>query len=151
MRALPSTLLFLSLPSEKDSSCRLSAANPEMRSKTDNLEQLIMEVEKQAMAANNDQGGSTNSLGNREVKKYIRRRYTDSRHPTTELPDVRGAMTELPSVRDPPVRTKSKSKEVLEEAEAGGENQKEQKRSPCISERPSYKRWQHNTNRNSSD
>ena len=121
-----------------------------MRSKTDNLEQLIMEVEKQG-AANNDQGGSTNSLGNREVKKYIRRRYTDSRHPTTELPDVRGAMTELPSVRGPPVRTKSKSKEVLEEAEAGGENQKEQKRSPCISERPSYKRWQHNTNRNSSD
>ena len=143
-------LIFLSLPSEKDNSGRLSAANPEMRSKTDNLEQLIMEVEKQETS---DQGGSTSSLGNREVKKYIRRRYTDSRHPTTELPDVRGAMTELPSVRDPPVRTKSKSKEVLEEAEAGGE--KDQKRSPCISERPSYKRWQHNssvnTNRNSSD
>ena len=140
-------LIFLSLPSEKDNSGRLSAANPEMRSKTDNLEQLIMEVEKQD--ALNDQGGSTNSLGNREVKKYIRRRYTDSRHPTTELPDVRGAMTELPSVRDPPVRTPSKSKEVLDEAESGGE--KDQKRSPCISERPSYKRWQHNTNRNSSD
>ena len=145
-------LIFLSLPSEKDNSGRLSAANPEMRSKTDNLEQLIMEVEKQETS---DQGGSTSSLGNREVKKYIRRRYTDSRHPTTELPDVRGAMTELPSVRDPPVRsTKSKSKEVLlDEAELAGGEQKEQKRSPCISERPSYKRWQHSsgTARNTSD
>ena len=114
-----------------------------MRSKTDNLEQLIMELEK---PASSEQGGSTNSLGNREVKKYIRRRYTDSRHPTTELPDVRGAMTELPSVRDPPVRNKSKSKEML----AGGEaesGEAEQKRSPCISSRPSYQRWQHNSNR----
>ena len=46
-----------------------------------------------------------------------RRRYTDSRHPTTELPDVRdGAPApDFPSVREPPVRSKSKSKEVLEE------------------------------------
>ena len=119
-----------------------------MRSKTDNLDMLITELDRQEVAASNDQGGSSTSLGNREVKKYIRRRYTDSRHPTTELPDVRGAMTELPSVRDPPVRNKSKSKEMLEEGadtEAGGE--KEQKRSPCISSRPSYQRWQHNSNR----
>ena len=70
-----------------------------MRSKTDNLDMLITELDRQEVAASNDQGGSSTSLGNREVKKYIRRRYTDSRHPTTELPDVRGAMTELPSVR----------------------------------------------------
>lgn len=119
-----------------------------MRSKTDNLDMLITEVERQErqMATSNDQGGSSTSLGNREVKKYIRRRYTDSRHPTTELPDVRGAVTELPSVRDPPVRNKSKSKEML----AGGEaesGEAEQKRSPCISSRPSYQRWQHNSHK----
>ena len=60
-----------SLPSERDN--RLSAFNPEMRSKTDNLERLISEVERQgAGSATSDQGGSTNSLSNREVKKYIR-------------------------------------------------------------------------------
>ena len=56
---------------------------------------------------------SAQSLGGgREVKKYIRRRYTDSRHPTTELPDLRDSsagLADLPSVRDPPSR-KSKSK-----------------------------------------
>ena len=31
--------------------------------------------------------------------KPLRRRYTDSRHPTTELPDVRGGLEPLPSVR----------------------------------------------------
>ena len=62
----------------------------------------------------------SNGIGSgREVKKYIRweescnlffwillksieplrRRYTDSRHPTTELPDVRGGLEPLPSVR----------------------------------------------------
>ena len=51
----------------------MSAFNPEMRSKTDNLERLISEVERQgAGSAASDQGGSTNSLSNREVKKYIR-------------------------------------------------------------------------------
>ena len=107
-----------------------------MRSKTENLEDLITELE---------QGGSSTSLGNREVKKYIRRRYTDSRHPTTELPDLRGAVTELPSVRDPPVRNKSKSKEMLEEGAGADSGEAEQKRSPCISSRPSYQRWQHNS------
>ena len=76
-----------------------------------------------------------------------RRRYTDSRHPTTELPDVRDgapAVPDFPSVRDPPVRSKSKSKEVLEEnTEPGvGDSETEQKRSPNIADRPSYRRWQ---------
>ena len=62
------SFLIFSLPSERDN--RLSAFNPEMRSKTDNLERLISEVERQG--DHSDQGGSTNSLGNREVKKYIR-------------------------------------------------------------------------------
>ena len=76
----------------------------------------------------------------------FRRRYTDSRHPTTELPDVRDGVSELPSVRDPPVRNKSKSKEVLEEAAAElselAAAESDQKRSPNIADRPSYKRWQ---------
>ena len=143
----------------------MSAFNPEMRSKTENLERLISEVERQGSGAASDQGGSTSSLGKREVRQYIRsvvttlsdvsryhpmllrRRYTDSRHPTTELPDVRdGAPTvpDFPSVRDPPVRSKSKSKEVLEEnTEPGvGDSEAEQKRSPNIADRPSYRRWQ---------
>merc|ERR1712029_664053 len=130
----------LSLPSERDN--RLSAFNPEMRSKTDNLERLISEVERQGDGG--DQGGSTNSLGNREVKKYIRRRYTDSRHPTPELQD-------LPSVRDPPVRNKSKSKEVLDEDNVTNQSDvdSDQKRSPNIADRPSYKRWQQSTKSNS--
>ena len=68
----------------------------------------------------------------------FRRRYTDSRHPTTELPDVRDGVSDLPSVRDPPIRNKSKSKEVLEDVN----NDEELKRSPNIADRPSYKRWQ---------
>ena len=62
-------VVILSLPSERDN--RLSAVNPEMRSKTDNLERLISEVERTPGAAS-DQGGSTSSLGKREVRQYIR-------------------------------------------------------------------------------
>jgi hypothetical protein len=90
----------LSLPPEtavNSAASRLSAFNSDMRSKTDNLERLISEVERSS--ANSLSGG----LGGREVKKYIRRRYTDSRHPTTELPDVRGEEP-LPSVQNPPLR-----------------------------------------------
>jgi hypothetical protein len=89
----------LSLPPESAnrSAARLTAFNSDMRSKTDNLERLISEVERSS--ADNVSGGG---LGGREVKKYIRRRYTDSRHPTTELPDVRG--DPLPSVQNPPLR-----------------------------------------------
>lgn len=50
----------------------MSAFNPEMRSKTENLERLISEVEKQGSGAASDQGGSTSSLGKREVRQYIR-------------------------------------------------------------------------------
>ena len=58
------------MPSERDN--RLSAFNPEMRSKTENLERLISEVERQGSGAASDQGGSTSSLGKREVRQYIR-------------------------------------------------------------------------------
>lgn len=95
----------LSLPPESNGSrpSVLSAFSYDMRSKTDNLDRLINEVERSS--ADNLTAGS-----GREVKKYIRRRYTDSRHPTTELPDVRG--DPLPSVQDPPLR-KSRSKQNL--------------------------------------
>ena len=82
----------------------------------------------------------------------FRRRYTDSRHPTTELPDVRGGIPDLPSVRDPPVRNKSKSKEVLEDGSGTVlDSEGEQKRSPNIADRPSYKRWQMSAKNNDSD
>jgi len=97
----------LSLPPESvvnSAASRLTAFNADMRSKTDNLERLISEVERSS--ADSLSGGG---LGGREVKKYIRRRYTDSRHPTTELPDVRGeggggGAEPLPSVQNPPLR-----------------------------------------------
>merc|ERR1719471_962582 len=128
----------LSLPPDSvvQRSPRMSGAkaDAELRSKTDNLERMITEVEK---LSGSDSG--SNGIGSgREVKKYIRRRYTDSRHPTTELPDVRDGVSDLPSVRDPPIRNKSKSKEVLEDVN----NDEELKRSPNIADRPSYKRWQ---------
>jgi len=132
----------LSLPSETNGANRLSAFNPDCRSKTENLERLLTEVER----SGSDHGSNT-SLGGRLVKPYIRRRYTDSRHPTTELPDVRGGLSEIPSVRDPPVR-KSKSKEVVSLAP---EPQLDGERSPSIAERPSYKRWQMSTSKNSSE
>ena len=43
-----------------------------MRSKTENLERLLVEVERQGSGAASDQGGSTSSLGKREVRQYIR-------------------------------------------------------------------------------
>jgi len=132
----------LSLPSETNGGNRLSAFNPDCRSKTENLDRLLTEVERTG-----SDHGSNSSLGGREVKKYIRRRYTDSRHPTTELPDVRDGISDLPSVRDPPVR-KSKSKEVVSLA---AEPQLDGERSPSIAERPSYKRWQMSTSKNSSE
>ena len=46
----------------------------------------------------------------REQKKYIRRRYTDSRHPTTELPDIRLEVPESMSVQYPPIRKQPKIK-----------------------------------------
>ena len=112
----------LSLPSESNgsSSPRLSSISTEMRSKTDNLDRLIAEVDREACArggsvARSGSGGSghgstgSNGGSGREVKRYIRRRYTDSRHPTTELPDVRD---ELPSLQTAPIR-KEKSKQNL--------------------------------------
>jgi len=53
-------------------------------------------------------------------------------------------------------RTEDGMEEVLageEVLDQGGETEgeKEQKRSPCISSRPSYQRWQHNSNKTSSD
>ena len=81
---------------------------------------------------------------------FFRRRYTDSRHPTTELPDVRAGVPDLPSVRDPPVRNKSKSKEVLDEDNVTQSDvDSDQKRSPNIADRPSYKRWQQSAKSNS--
>eukprot|EP00092_Neocalanus_flemingeri_P007040 GFUD01007604.1.p1 GENE.GFUD01007604.1~~GFUD01007604.1.p1 ORF type:complete len:304 (+),score=31.17 GFUD01007604.1:838-1749(+) len=134
----------LSLPSETNGANRLSVGNPDFktRSKTENLDRILTEVERSG-----SDHGSNSSLAGREVKKYIRRRYTDSRHPTTELPDVRDGLSDLPSVRDPPVR-KSKSKEVVSLAT---EPQLDGERSPSISERPSYKRWQMSTSKNSSE
>ncbi len=103
----------LSLPPESvvnSAASRLTAFNADMRSKTDNLERLISEVERSS--ADSLSGGG---LGGREVKKYIRRRYTDSRHPTTELPDVRGdgsGPEPLPSVQNPPLREVFRSAEI---------------------------------------
>ena len=113
----------LSLPSESNgsSSPRLSSISTEMRSKTDNLDRLIAEVDREMAGPRGSSVGRSGSGGSahgssgssgsgREVKRYIRRRYTDSRHPTTELPDVRD---ELPSLSGPPIR-KEKSKTNLQ-------------------------------------
>lgn len=83
------------------------------KSKTDDLERYISEIEaSEAAAANQPTSASAGATPTKEHKKYTRRRYTDTRHPTTELPDVRSdadaaatANKEV-SVQRPPVRRK---------------------------------------------
>lgn len=70
-----------------------------------------------------DGNGTPRSTPAREVKKYVRRRYTDSRHPTTELPDVRLEVPENVSVQYPPIR-KGHQKLKAEEAAANAASSK---------------------------
>ncbi|QQP38359.1 Uncharacterized protein FKW44_018916, partial [Caligus rogercresseyi] len=71
------------------------------RAKTDNLDTFIKEIERLPTVASDS---CLASASKREVKRYTRRRYTDSRHPTKELPDVRLEVANEMSVRKPPVR-----------------------------------------------
>lgn len=60
------------------------------KSKTDDLERYIAEIEaSEAEPGTLGSGGSAPTAG----RKYTRRRYTDNRHPTTELPDMTSAST----------------------------------------------------------
>lgn len=70
-----------------------------VKAHTDNLDRYISEIEKEGEEA----------VLSKPPKKYVRRRYTDTRHHTTELPDVRLEVAKEVSVRNPPVR-KSKVK-----------------------------------------
>lgn len=82
------------------------------KSKTDDLERYITEIEAgeaanmlQSAAAGSFSAGATPT---KEHKKYTKRRYTDSRHPTTELPDVSaqstGAINESMTLERPLLR-----------------------------------------------
>lgn len=64
------------------------------RSKTDDLDRYISQIE----------SPSPSTLSVRETKKYTRRRYTDTRHPTTELPDVSLEETPDLSIQKPLIR-----------------------------------------------
>jgi hypothetical protein len=51
--------------------------------------------------------GAASTRAPREQKKYVRRRYTDTRHPTRELPDLRVDQLVLPpdaTVQNPPLK-----------------------------------------------
>ena len=66
------------------------------KSKTDDLERYIAEIE--ASEAESSVAGLNNVTGGAQTsttvsRKYTRRRYTDNRHPTTELPDMTSAST----------------------------------------------------------
>ena len=72
------------------------------KSKTDDLERYIAEIEaSEAEAAGLNNSGSSGPGGigipaqtsTTVSRKYTRRRYTDNRHPTTELPDMTSAST----------------------------------------------------------
>ena len=89
--SIPSTTTTRPSPTTSMSDCR---------SKTDNLERLISDIDSET--------ATPRATPSREVKKYVRRRYTDSRHPTTELPDVRLEVPENMSVQYPPVRRQQK-------------------------------------------
>ncbi len=78
-------------------SSRLSSPYLEVRSKTENLDRLISDLDREdAAGGGSDGGGQKTSGGAREVRKYVRRRYTE------ELPDVR--LEENMSVQYPPIR-----------------------------------------------
>ena len=82
-----------------------------VKAHSDNLDKYISEVEASsasgvegdACGKEDDQLGSP--LG-KQPKKYVRRRYTDTRHHTTELPDMSLEVAREVSVRNPPVRRK---------------------------------------------
>ena len=76
-----------------------------VKAHSDNLEKYISEVEASSASGleGDDQLGSP--LG-KQPKKYVRRRYTDTRHHTTELPDMSLEVAREVSVRNPPVRRK---------------------------------------------
>ena len=76
-----------------------------VKAHSDNLEKYISEVEASSASGleGDDQLGSP--LGTQQ-KKYVRRRYTDTRHHTTELPDMSLEVAKEVSVRNPPVRRK---------------------------------------------
>ena len=83
----------------------------ETRSKTDNLDRLIRDLDKEESEGGNGNGsGLLTTPSVREIPKYVRRRYTDSRHPTTELPDVRIQVPEKMTVQHPPIRKQQKIK-----------------------------------------
>ena len=87
---------------------RLSSPYLEVRSKTENLERLICDL---------DNEETPRATPTRELKKYVRRRYTDSRHPTKELPDVRLEVPENMSVQYPPIRKQQKLRQLKEQQE----------------------------------
>ena len=76
-----------------------------VKAHSDNLDKYISEVEASSASGleGDDQLGSP--LG-KQGKKYVRRRYTDTRHHTSELPDLSLEVAKEVSVRNPPVRRK---------------------------------------------
>ena len=74
-------------PEPKSTNSYLSVSGqriPNLKSKTDDLERYISEIEAEENV----------EKGNLPVaRKYTRRKYTDNRHPTTELPDMTSAST----------------------------------------------------------
>ena len=102
-------------PTTQDNSCLLpespitisasSRLGGVVKAHSDNLEKYISEVEASSASGleGDDQLGSP--LG-KQPKKYVRRRYTDTRHHTTELPDMSLEVAKEVSVRNPPVRRK---------------------------------------------
>lgn len=83
-------------------SSRVPAFYSHVKSKTENLERAINEIESSAPRA--AESASTLLDPKKEHKRYTRRRYTDSRHPTKELPDVRLEIAKEVSVQKPPLR-----------------------------------------------
>lgn len=72
-----------------------------VKAHTDNLDRYISELE------TSESSGSLPVLAKQQ--KYVRRRYTDTRHHTTELPDVRVEVAKEMSVRNPPVHRRKAS------------------------------------------
>jgi len=75
-----------------------------VKAHTDNLDRYISEME-----TGSESGSASHPVLKRQQQKYVRRRYTDTRHHTTELPDVRVEVAKEMSVRNPPVHRRKPS------------------------------------------
>ena len=87
------------------------------KSKTDDLERYIAEIEASDEAKDSASSNLPSVAGTSLTQRKTRRRYTDSRHPTSELPDVTssstGAINETTNTVEKPANHRRRTQQFL--------------------------------------